>query len=66
MFTTSKVTTRTLAAQERQLKKIEDINVLQETNRMLKMDKEKLEQELLQTQARVRLTLLIVQKANLQ
>lgn len=55
-----------MAAQERQLKKIEDINVLQETNRMLKMDKEKLEQELLQTQARVRLTLLIVQKANLQ
>lgn len=56
----NKVTTRTLAAQERQLKKIEDINVLQETNRMLKMDKEKLEQELLQTQARVRLTLVIV------
>uniref|UniRef100_H3CJ19 Nucleoprotein TPR/MLP1-2 domain-containing protein n=1 Tax=Tetraodon nigroviridis TaxID=99883 RepID=H3CJ19_TETNG len=48
-----KATTRTLAAQERQLKKIEDIKVLQETNRMLKMDKEKLEQELLQTQARV-------------
>lgn len=62
----NKVTTRTLAAQERQLKKIEDINVLQETNRMLKMDKEKLEQELLQTQARVRLTLVIVQEANLQ
>lgn len=61
----NKVTTRTLAAQERQLKKIEDINVLQETNRLLKMDKEKLEQELLQTQARVRLTL-IVQKDNLQ
>lgn len=62
----NKVTTRTLAAQERQLKKIEDINVLQEKNRMLKIDKEKLEQELHQTQARVRLTLLIVQKANLQ
>lgn len=62
----NKVTTRTLAAQERQLKKIEDINVLQEKNRMLKIDKEKLEQELHQTQARVRLTLLIVQKAYLQ
>lgn len=60
----NKVTTRTLAAQERQLKKIEDINVVQETNRMLKMDKEKLEQELLQTQARVGLTLLIIQNAN--
>ncbi|CAF94122.1 unnamed protein product, partial [Tetraodon nigroviridis] len=53
VFTINKATTRTLAAQERQLKKIEDIKVLQETNRMLKMDKEKLEQELLQTQARV-------------
>lgn len=62
----NKVSAQTLAAQERQLKKIENINVLQEKNRILKMDKEKLEQELLQTQARVRLTLLIVQKANLQ
>lgn len=53
-----KVISRTLAVQEQQLKKIEDDGVLQETNRMLKMDKEKLEQELLQAQARVRLILL--------
>lgn len=53
-----KVTSRTLAVQEQQLKKIEDDGVLQETNRMLKMDKEKVEQELLQAQSRVRLILL--------
>ncbi|TWW73489.1 Nucleoprotein TPR NPC-associated intranuclear protein [Takifugu flavidus] len=47
------VTSRTLAVQEQQLKKIEDDGVLQETNRMLKMDKEKVEQELLQAQSRV-------------
>lgn len=54
-----KVTSRTLAVQEQQLKKIEDDVVLQETNRMLKMDKEKVEQELLQAQSRVRLILLM-------
>lgn len=54
-----KVTSRTLAVQEQQLKKIEDDGVLQETNRMLKMDKEKVEQELLQAQSRVRLILLM-------
>lgn len=53
-----KVTSRTLAVQEQQLKKIEDDGVLQETNRMLKMDKEKVEQELFQAQSRVRLILL--------
>lgn len=54
-----KVTSRTLVVQEQQLKKIEDDGVLQETNRMLKMDKEKVEQELLQAQSRVRLILLM-------
>lgn len=65
VFTINKAASRTLAVQERQLKKTEDISVLQETNRTLKMDKEKLQQELLQAQARVRCTLLIVQQANL-
>lgn len=55
-----KVTSRTLAVQEQELKKIEDNSVLQETNRMLKMDKEKVEQELLQAQARVIFIVLIV------
>lgn len=55
-----KVTSRTLAVQEQELKKIEDNSVLQETNRLLKMDKEKVEQELLQAQARVIVIVLIV------
>ncbi len=46
--------TKTLAQQEEQLKKMETIRALQETNRMLKMDRDKLEQELHQAQAKVR------------
>uniref|UniRef100_A0AAQ5Z1Z6 Nucleoprotein TPR n=1 Tax=Amphiprion ocellaris TaxID=80972 RepID=A0AAQ5Z1Z6_AMPOC len=45
---------KTLAQQEEQLKKMESISALQETNRMLKMDRNKLEQELQQAQAKVR------------
>lgn len=48
-------TSKTLAQQEEQLKKIETISALQETNRTLKMDREKLGQELQQAQAKVRL-----------
>uniref|UniRef100_A0AAQ5X4C8 Nucleoprotein TPR n=1 Tax=Amphiprion ocellaris TaxID=80972 RepID=A0AAQ5X4C8_AMPOC len=43
---------KTLAQQEEQLKKMESISALQETNRMLKMDRNKLEQELQQAQAK--------------
>ncbi|KAL7386103.1 hypothetical protein ABVT39_004054 [Epinephelus coioides] len=46
-------TTKTLAQQEEQLKKMETLGALQETNRMLKMDRDKLEQELQQAQAKV-------------
>ncbi|XP_039999046.1 nucleoprotein TPR isoform X2 [Xiphias gladius] len=46
-------TAKTLAQQEEQLKKMDCISALQETNRMLKMDREKLEQELQQAQAKV-------------
>ncbi|XP_078120990.1 nucleoprotein TPR-like [Sander vitreus] len=46
-------TVKTLAQQEEQLKKMENISALQETNRMLKMDRDKLEQELQQAQAKV-------------
>ncbi|XP_034744113.1 nucleoprotein TPR-like isoform X2 [Etheostoma cragini] len=46
-------TAKTLAQQEEQLKKMENIGALQETNRMLKMDRDKLEQELQQAQAKV-------------
>lgn len=35
---------------------MESMSALEETNRMLKMDRDKLEQELQQAQARVRLT----------
>lgn len=50
----SQATAKTLAQQEEQLKKMDCISALQETNRMLKMDREKLEQELQQAQAKVR------------
>uniref|UniRef100_UPI0037E77C1F nucleoprotein TPR isoform X2 n=1 Tax=Semicossyphus pulcher TaxID=241346 RepID=UPI0037E77C1F len=46
-------TAKTLAQQEEQLKKMQTISALQETNRMLKMDRDKLEQELQQAQAKV-------------
>lgn len=42
-----------MAQQEEQLKKMESISALQETNKMLKMDRNKLEQELQQAQAKV-------------
>ncbi|KAM6919272.1 LOW QUALITY PROTEIN: nucleoprotein TPR-like [Xenentodon cancila] len=47
------IVTRTLAQQQEQLKRMESIGALQETNRMLKMDRDKLEQELHQAQAKV-------------
>ncbi|XP_061587970.1 nucleoprotein TPR-like isoform X2 [Cololabis saira] len=47
------MTTKTLAQQQEQLKRMESIGALQETNRMLKIDKDKLEQELQQAQAKV-------------
>lgn len=48
-------TTKTLAQQQEQLKKMETFSALQETNKLLKMDRDKLEQELQQAQARVSL-----------
>lgn len=45
---------RTLALQEEKLKKMENMGALQETNRMLKMDRDGLQQELQQAQAKVR------------
>ncbi|XP_041848028.1 nucleoprotein TPR isoform X2 [Melanotaenia boesemani] len=47
------VTTRTLVLQQEQLKRMENISALQETNRMLRLDGDKLQQELLQAQAKV-------------
>uniref|UniRef100_A0A3Q3G582 Translocated promoter region a, nuclear basket protein n=1 Tax=Labrus bergylta TaxID=56723 RepID=A0A3Q3G582_9LABR len=46
-------TAKMLAQQEEQLKKMQTIGALQETNRLLKMDRDKLEQELKQFQAKV-------------
>ncbi|XP_068605407.1 nucleoprotein TPR-like [Brachionichthys hirsutus] len=46
-------TSRTLAQQEEKLKKMETISALQETNRVLRIDHDKLEQELQQAQAKV-------------
>uniref|UniRef100_A0A665W843 Translocated promoter region a, nuclear basket protein n=1 Tax=Echeneis naucrates TaxID=173247 RepID=A0A665W843_ECHNA len=47
------VTAKTLAQQEEQLKKMDSIAVLQEANKTLRMDREKLQQELQAAQAKV-------------
>uniref|UniRef100_A0A3B4UI63 Translocated promoter region, nuclear basket protein n=1 Tax=Seriola dumerili TaxID=41447 RepID=A0A3B4UI63_SERDU len=47
------VGTKTLAQQEDQLKKMDSITALQETNRTLRMDRDKLQQEMQQAQAKV-------------
>ncbi|XP_028328136.1 nucleoprotein TPR-like [Gouania willdenowi] len=46
-------TAKTLAQQGEQLKKMETVGALQETNRMLKMERDKLAQELHQSKAKV-------------
>ncbi|XP_033959662.1 LOW QUALITY PROTEIN: nucleoprotein TPR [Pseudochaenichthys georgianus] len=48
------VTARTLAQQEEQLKKMETISALQQTVRMLSTEKDRLEQEMQQAQAKVK------------
>ncbi|XP_051954824.1 nucleoprotein TPR-like isoform X2 [Xyrauchen texanus] len=48
------VTTKTLAQHDELMKKTETMNVLMDTNKMLREEKEKLDQELQQTQAKVR------------
>uniref|UniRef100_A0A3Q3DI37 Nucleoprotein TPR-like n=1 Tax=Hippocampus comes TaxID=109280 RepID=A0A3Q3DI37_HIPCM len=47
-------TTKTLAQKEAQLNNMGDVGTLQETNKLLKMDREQLEQELQQAQAKVK------------
>lgn len=51
----AQATAKTLAQQQEQLKEMETVSTLQETTRLLKMDRDKLEQELLQAQAKVRI-----------
>uniref|UniRef100_A0A1A8S756 Translocated promoter region a (To activated MET oncogene) n=1 Tax=Nothobranchius rachovii TaxID=451742 RepID=A0A1A8S756_9TELE len=46
-------TTKMLAEQQEHLKKLETIGAMQETNRMLKVERDKLQQELQQAQAKV-------------
>ncbi|KAK7133660.1 hypothetical protein R3I94_015507 [Phoxinus phoxinus] len=48
------VTAKTLSQHDELMKKTETMNVLMETNKMLRAEKEKLEQELQDTQAKVR------------
>uniref|UniRef100_A0A673VXE7 Nucleoprotein TPR n=1 Tax=Salmo trutta TaxID=8032 RepID=A0A673VXE7_SALTR len=48
------VTAKTLAQHDELMKKTETMSVLMETNKMLRMEKERMEQELQQTQAKVR------------
>ncbi|KAM6948188.1 nucleoprotein TPR [Aplochiton taeniatus] len=49
----SQATIRNMALQDEKLKKMENINVLMETNKMLKQERERLEQELQQAQAKM-------------
>lgn len=53
-FRLCQMTAKTLAEQQEQLKRLEMISSLQETNKMLKADRDKLEQELQQAQAKVK------------
>lgn len=48
-----KVTAKTLSQHDELMKKTETMNVLVETNKMLREEKERLEQELQQAQAKV-------------
>jgi len=48
------VTAKTLSQHDELMKKTETMNVLMETNKMLREEKEKLEQELQDTQAKAR------------
>lgn len=48
------MTAKTLAQHDELMKKTETMSVLMETNKMLRMEKERMEQELQQTQAKVR------------
>ncbi|XP_062337734.1 nucleoprotein TPR isoform X2 [Osmerus eperlanus] len=47
-------TAKTLAQQDEKMRRMESVNVLADTNKMLKQERERLEQELQQTQAKVR------------
>lgn len=47
------MTAKTLAQHDELMKKTETMNVLMETNKMLREEKERLEQDLQQTQAKV-------------
>ena len=48
------MTAKTLAKHDELMKKTETMSVLMETNKMLREEKERMEQELQQTQAKVR------------
>uniref|UniRef100_A0A4W5RWH9 Nucleoprotein TPR n=1 Tax=Hucho hucho TaxID=62062 RepID=A0A4W5RWH9_9TELE len=48
------LTAKTMAQHDEKMKRMENLNVLVETNKMLKEERERLEQELHQTQAKVR------------
>lgn len=53
-FPPLKVTAKTLSQHDELMKKTETMNVLVETNKMLRDEKERLEQELQQTRAKVK------------
>lgn len=46
-----------MAQHDEKMKRMENLNVLVETNKMLKEERERLDQELHQTQAKVRITI---------
>lgn len=52
------MTAKTLAQHDELMKKTETMSILMETNKMLREEKEKMEQELHQTQAKVSVALI--------
>lgn len=61
-FWSLQMTTKVMAQQEDKLKKLESLNALTETNKMLKEEKNRLEQELQQNRAKARIHLINMAK----
>lgn len=54
IFSSLQMTTKAMVQQEDKLKRLESLNALTETNKMLKEEKNRLEQELQQNRAKAR------------
>lgn len=56
----SQVTAKTLAQHDELMKKTQTLSILMETNKMLREEKDKMQQELQQTQAKVTVVLAVL------